>query len=107
MNGFDVKMEQGGTLDVYDPALKTWVSISYTADGIDGPEPRSVSCLLAVELQGRLSLVTIFGEHDPSPLGHQGAGRMLDDIWVFDIQTSKWSKVEAAEGISERPAARV
>ena len=106
MNGFDGKTEQGGTMDIYEPALKSWNTRSYLADGVSGPEPRSVSCLLAVELQGRPLLVTAFGEHDPSPLGHQGAGRMLDDVWVFDIQTSEWSQMEAASGSSERPAAR-
>jgi Galactose oxidase, central domain len=106
MNGFDGKTEQGGNLDIYMPSQKTWSPISYTPNGIDGPEPRSVSCLLAVQIQGRPCLMTAFGEHDPSPLGHQGAGRMLDDIWVFDIQTSKWSQVNAADGSSERPAAR-
>lgn len=106
MNGFDGKTEQGGTLDIYEPSLNRWSPISYLANGIDGPQPRSVSCLLAVDLQGRPSLVTAFGEHDPSPLGHQGAGRMLDDIWVFDIQTSEWSKVNAADASGERPAAR-
>lgn len=106
MNGFDGKTEQGGTMDIYEPALKAWNTRSYLADGVSGPEPRSVSCLLAVELQGRPSLVSAFGEHDPSPLGHQGAGRMLDDIWVFDIRTSKWSQMKAASGSSERPAAR-
>jgi hypothetical protein len=106
MNGFDGEMEQGGTLDIYEPILNTWTPFSYSTNGIEGPEPRSVSCLLAVQLQGRPSLVTAFGEHDPSPLGHQGAGRMLSDIWVFDIQTSKWSQIHAAEGSSERPAPR-
>jgi len=106
MNGFDGKTEQGGTLDIYAPDLNTWNSMSYAPDGESGPEPRSVSCLLAVELQGRPSLVTAFGERDPSPLGHQAAGKMLSDIWFFDIETSKWSQMEAAEGSTERPAAR-
>jgi hypothetical protein len=106
MNGFDGKTEQGGTLDIYEPTLNTWNPLSYPPNGVDGPEPRSVSCLLAMKLQGRPSLVTAFGEHDPSPLGHQGAGRMLDDIWVFDIEMSKWSQINAADGSSERPAAR-
>lgn len=106
MNGFEGKTEQGGTLDIYDPNLNAWSSLSYSPNGIDGPEPRSVSCLLALEIQGRPSLVTAFGEHDPSPLGHQGAGRMFADIWVFDIKTSKWRLLKASEGSGEHPAAR-
>ena len=106
MNGFDGKTEQGGTLDVYQPTLRSWSLISFSPDGTDGPEPRSVGCLLPTEIQGRPSLITAFGEHDPSPLGHEGAGRMLDDIWVFDIKTSKWSQINKVDGPSERPAAR-
>jgi len=105
-NGFDGKTEQGGTVDIYEPGSNTWTSTSYSPDGKGGPEPRSVGCLLAIELAGRPSLVTAFGEHDPSPLGHQGAGRMLDDIWVFDIQTLKWTKIDADRASSVRPAAR-
>ncbi|KAL4995472.1 hypothetical protein BDV10DRAFT_174580 [Aspergillus recurvatus] len=103
VNGFDGKTEQGGALDVFDVADKTWKTIEYSADGANGPSPRSVGCLLALDVNGKPSLVTMFGEHDPSSLGHQGAGKMLADVWVFDIESQKWAKV-AVEG--EGPPSR-
>ncbi|KAL4756955.1 Kelch repeat protein [Aspergillus foveolatus] len=93
MNGFDGKTEQGGALDVFDLENKTWRTVEYPADGANGPSPRSVSCLLALEIGGKPSLATMFGEHDPSSLGHQGAGKMLSDAWTFDIESGKWDKV--------------
>ncbi len=94
LGGFDGTKEQGGQVDVYEPASKSWQSISFTPDGIHAPEPRSVAALLAVKLAtGQSLLVTMFGERDPSSLGHAGAGKMLDDVWAFDIQTSEWAKL--------------
>ncbi|KAL4804653.1 kelch repeat protein [Aspergillus unguis] len=102
MNGFDGKTEQGGALDVFDLASNTWNTITYTADGVNGPTPRSVSCLLPVDISGRSSLVTMFGEHDPSSLGHQGAGKMLSDAWAFDVELEKWTKI-AFSGEAPQP----
>jgi hypothetical protein len=104
MNGFDGKTEQGGSLDVYDTASDSWTSIAFQPDGRKGPIARSVGCLLAVSIAGKPSLVTVFGESDPSNLGHQGAGKMLDDVWILDITTSTWSKLEITG--SARPPAR-
>lgn len=95
MNGFDGQREQGGSLDVYDPAEDSWSSVAYPADGEGGPEARSVGALLALEIDGRESLVTLFGERDPSALGHEGAGKMLGDVWAFDVAGESWRKVEA------------
>ncbi|KAL4794266.1 hypothetical protein BDV19DRAFT_379575 [Aspergillus venezuelensis] len=102
MNGFDGKTEQGGELDVFDLSANSWSTVTYAADGISGPSPRSVACLLAVTVNGKASLVTMFGEHDPSSFGHQGAGKMLSDVWVFDIDLKKWTKA-AAEGETPPP----
>ncbi|OJD34350.1 kelch repeat protein [Diplodia corticola] len=104
MNGFDGTSELGGSLDVYDPAANTWSSIKYAADGNEGPKARSVSALLHVHVMGRASLVTLFGEHDPSALGHQGAGRMLQDVWVFDIESAQWAKAVGGASISASSA---
>lgn len=95
MNGFDGQREQGGSLDVYDPGEDSWSSVAYPADGKGGPEARSVGALLALEIDGRGSLVTLFGERDPSALGHEGAGKMLGDVWAFDVAGESWRKVEA------------
>ena len=94
MNGFDGKSELGGAIDVLDLAARTWSTIPFKPDGIEGPEPRSVGALLAVKVKGQDSLVTLFGERDPSSLGHAGAGRMLGDVWVFDLGRQEWTKVE-------------
>lgn len=95
MNGFDGKTEQGGALDVFDLEKNEWNTITYPADGISGPSPRSVSCLLSLKIDEKPCLVTMFGEHDPSSLGHQGAGKMLADVWLFDIESQKWTEIRA------------
>ncbi|GAM91340.1 hypothetical protein ANO11243_093890 [Dothideomycetidae sp. 11243] len=97
MNGFDGKQEVGGALDHFDIKSGTWSTIHFAADGKTGPHPRSVGSLLALEVRGRPSLITMFGESDPSSLGHAGAGKMLDDVWVFDIATQKWSLVHQTD----------
>ncbi|OIW24968.1 kelch repeat protein [Coniochaeta ligniaria NRRL 30616] len=94
MNGFDGKSEQGGAIDVLDLATHTWSTISFAPNGVQGPEPRSVSTLLAVKMKGRDFLLTLFGERDPSSLGHAGAGKMLADVWAFDLERKEWTKVE-------------
>ena len=105
MNGFDGNTEQGGSVDIYSPETNSWASHVYSPDGKAGPTPRSVSCLLPIRLEDRSFLITLFGEHDPSSLGHQGAGKMLSDMWVFDIRSKKWEKVVVAQG-DELPLAR-
>ncbi|KIW34709.1 uncharacterized protein PV07_01468 [Cladophialophora immunda] len=105
MNGFDGAKEQGGTLDVFDPGNVHWNTISFAADGREGPGPRSVCCLLALKIGGRDSLLTMFGESDPSNLGHQGAGKMLGDIWVFDIESGHWQEVRFPDG-EDKPMPR-
>lgn len=70
-------------------------SRSFVADGIAGPSPRSVGVLILVVIGGRMSLVTLFGERDPSSLGHQGAGKMLGDVWVFDVDSGAETGVDA------------
>ncbi|ETI22096.1 hypothetical protein G647_06167 [Cladophialophora carrionii CBS 160.54] len=105
MNGFDGKTEQGGALDVFDPQTNSWQTVGFDADGNQGPGPRSVSCLLSVVVDNQPCLITMFGEHDPSSLGHQGAGKMLDDVWIFAIHSQKWKKL-TFEGGGEKPCPR-
>lgn len=104
INGFDGKTEQGGSLDVFDVASASWSSIAYKPDGISGPEPRSVSTLVPVSIHGKVFVVTMFGERDPSSLGHAGAGKMLADVWAFDIEEKVWQKVQI--GDQDLPVAR-
>ena len=94
MNGFDGKTEQGGAIDVYDLEMNNWSSIKFEPDGIHGPEPRSVGCLLSMTIGGRESLVTFGGERDPSSLGHERAGKMSGDAWAWDLGSQTWNRVE-------------
>jgi hypothetical protein len=105
MNGFDGKTEQGGALDVFDLKTNSWQTVKFDPDGSHGPGPRSVSCLLSVVVDNQPGLITMFGEHDPSSLGHQGAGKMLDDVWIFDIRSQKWKELKF-EGDGEKPCPR-
>ncbi len=104
MHGFDGKTEQGGSLDIYSPSSNEWSTIHYTPDNESGPIPSSVSTLLPITIAGRASLITLFGELDPSALGHAGAGKMSNYIWVYDIGGRKWERVEGQNVLS--PVAR-
>lgn len=97
MNGFDGKQELGGTVEIYDAAGNTWESQRFEP-GQSGPGPRSVSALLALKIDGDPSLITLFGESDPSSLGHQGAGNMLSDVWACNISSGQWSQVKPQGG---------
>lgn len=103
MHGFDGTRELGGAIDVYSIADDTWSSIPFSPDGTSAPGARSVSALLALAVRGRKSLVALFGESDPSALGHAGAGNMLPDAWSFDVESGGWSRI-VWEG--EGPVAR-
>ncbi|THW76804.1 kelch repeat protein [Aureobasidium pullulans] len=98
MGGFDGKHEIGGEIDIYDIASDTWSTHTFTSDGVNGPGARSVATLLAMAIDGKASLITAFGESNPSALGHAGAGNMLPDSWVCDIETKTWRRVEVEEG---------
>ena len=102
MNGFDGKTEQGGALDIFDIADSSWSTVIFKPDGKEGPEARSVSTLLPVVQNNKSYLITMFGERDPSSLGHAGAGKMLSDVWASDVEEGIWQKVETGDG----PAAR-
>jgi N-acetylneuraminic acid mutarotase len=97
MNGFDGTTEQGGSIDIFDIAAKSWSTETFKADGNDGPEARSVCVLLPVQLAQKDKLLTLFGEHDPSALGHAGAGKMLSDVWIYDISENWWTQLHPNE----------
>ncbi|KAF1991865.1 galactose oxidase, partial [Aulographum hederae CBS 113979] len=103
MNGFDGKTEQGGSLDVYDLESNCWTQRKFTADDREGPSPRSVSALLPLDVGGKSMLITLFGEQDPSSLGHQGAGKMKGDVWAYDLSSQNWTEVQVD---GERPEPR-
>ena len=103
MNGFDGRTEQGGSVDIYNPETDAWSSRTYEPDGKEGPEARSVSALLCLKLSEQPFLVTLFGERDPSSLGHAGAGKMLGDVWAWDVRGESWTKVESVEEETPEP----
>ncbi|PSN72631.1 galactose oxidase [Corynespora cassiicola Philippines] len=94
MNGFDGQTEVGGSIDVYDISSNTWSSETFQADGNSGPEPRSVCTLLPLRVRNKDKLMTLFGERDPSSLGHAGAGKMLGDVWLYDIAEKWWTHLQ-------------
>jgi len=44
----------------------------------------------------------MFGETDPSALGHAGAGKMLGNVWAYSLQAKKWYKIDW-EGEGPKP----
>ncbi|KAL5119728.1 hypothetical protein ACEQ8H_002334 [Pleosporales sp. CAS-2024a] len=106
MNGFDGSTEQGGSIDIFDIATNSWSTHTFKGDGHDGPEPRSVCVLLPVKLAQKDKLLTLFGEHDPSSLGHAGAGKMLSDVWIYDISEKWWTQLhpEGRDGVPDSRA---
>ena len=53
--------------------------------------------------------MTLSGELDQSLLGHQGAGKMLSDVWVFEIGSSTSlcdDLLEEEDGRSKKLVAR-
>lgn len=110
LHGFDGEHEIGGEINVYFPSRNTWATTQiYTPDGRSGPEPRSVAGLVVCEIKGEPYLMAGFGEGAPSSNGHAGAGRMLDDVWLWNLSgnTAGWLKVSVELGKQgERPQAR-
>lgn len=98
MNGFDGTSEQGGAIDLYNPEADCWSTKTFRPDGVEGPEARSVSALLCVQIARKCWIITAFGEHDPSSLGHAGAGKMLRNVWAWDTKEEVWYKVEQEGG---------
>lgn len=96
MNGFDGTSEQGGAVDVYDPKSDSWSTKNFNPEGKTGPEARSVSALLPLKVNGKSYLITMFGEHDPSSLGHQGAGKMLANTWAYSVGVETWKEVRSS-----------
>jgi hypothetical protein len=62
--------------------------------------------LLPVRLAQKDKLLTLFGEHDPSSLGHAGAGKMLSDVWIYDISENWWTQLHPEGNDDGVPASR-
>ncbi len=64
------------------------------------PAPRSVTRLEAVTVGGgREYLVLMFGEGDPSGVGHEGAGSFYDDVWAFQVPSQQGSAASFADTV--------
>jgi hypothetical protein len=50
------------------------------ANCIEGHSPKIVPALVPVVSNSRISIVTLFGEWNPTALGRQRAGKMLGDV---------------------------
>ncbi|KAL7269427.1 hypothetical protein RUND412_007917 [Rhizina undulata] len=100
--GFNGKNELGDGVDVYDIASNSWNTLPAASPQ---PEPRSVSNLtpLIHPKSKKLYLIVLFGERDPSSLGHAGAGNFWEDVWAFDVEEGSWLEVNV-EG--EKPVPR-
>lgn len=84
---------------MYERDTRIWRTISFNPDGVQGPGARSVAALLTFRKAAwEYALVTMFGQVDPSFLGHAGAGKTFDDVWVYNIRDSSWSKVGFGDG---------
>lgn len=112
--GFDGQNELGGQLDFLHLEVETfddqgtkgevavrarggWQTIHESDPNTDSteihaepaqvwPEPRSVASLETVTSgAGYEYLVLTMGERDPSSEGHEGAGKFLGDVWVYQV----------------------
>lgn len=110
--GFDGERELGGVVDFFDVEEGSWGRVEFEG----GPGARSVGGFVAVRVgggegdgkKGKDYLVVVFGEADPSSIGHEGAGRMLGDVWAFDVEEERWVRVvdDCGDVGGERPAPR-
>ena len=149
--GFDGEYELGGQIDYLELAKSTfddkggkgelalvlrsgkWETITFD-QGTAGPGNRSMAGLIPITTgQGRHYLVLVFGEGNPSSIGHDGAGKFWDDVWSYQLRpegmtaasfkdatrqlvgakTSEgtWARVEIpeafmADGVGKRPSPR-
>ncbi|KKA27797.1 hypothetical protein TD95_003568 [Thielaviopsis punctulata] len=132
--GYDGKGEIGGQIDILtlaenhdtlEPTLRAageWTTVSQPVRTDGKPEvlgswpaPRSVMRMVAVNASGKETLVLFMGEKEPSPKGVLGAGKFLDDVWVYTVPTGKnaegkWAHVNTRpyddDESNEMPVAR-
>jgi hypothetical protein len=73
---------------VYDSSKDEWFEASPSST--DAPGARSVHAIVPVESEDADSdkLVVLFGEGNPSNLGHEGAGEFWGDVWTAKLPKS-------------------
>jgi len=90
----------------YDITEDEWELWEYPTDSMNGPGARSVAALVHVRVTGTKYVITLFGERRPSDRGHEGAGQFWDDVWAFNVESHKSSKVEVKGDGGELPVSR-
>ncbi|KAJ3279664.1 hypothetical protein HK104_001259 [Borealophlyctis nickersoniae] len=86
---------------VFDVETQQWNQI---AGGGVKPTPRSVHGFVALERRGVLCCVG--GEGAPSALGHAGAGKYLNDVWILTPTSTGATWEEANHASGEAPTPR-
>jgi N-acetylneuraminic acid mutarotase len=71
---------------VYDVLNDEWHE-----SGVITPPKRSVHGMCAIDN----TIVILYGERDPSSLGHDGAGKFLNDVWTYNYESNKWIEIKS------------
>lgn len=88
-------------VDIYDIASNTWRTVTPTPDPSHGhPGPRSVHGFVGFSSPAHPTAVALLyhGEREASALGHAGAGKFWNDVWLLhgdsgEEGTLKWERV--------------
>jgi N-acetylneuraminic acid mutarotase len=92
---------------VFDEATKQWTQVESSGEA---PLPRSVLGFVGLEQSD--CLVCIHGERDPSAIGHAGAGKYHDDVWVLRLEKkgdgyqAHWVKAADESEAQDKPTSR-
>ncbi|PON46027.1 BTB-kelch protein [Parasponia andersonii] len=83
----------------YDPAQQKWAEVETKGEK---PTARSVFSTAGIG-----KYVFIYGgEVDPSDLGHLGAGKFAEEVYVLDTETSEWKRWDDGPGSGNHPGPR-
>ena len=104
--------ELGGdhTLDIYDIASNTWRTVTPTPDPSHGhPGQRSVHGFVGFSSPAHPTAVALlyYGELEASGVGHAGAGKHWDDVWLLHSGAGenqdglRWERVEVSGAAPE------
>ncbi|XP_047317079.1 nitrile-specifier protein 5 isoform X1 [Impatiens glandulifera] len=91
--------EETDDVHYYDLVEEKWVRVETVGEK---PTARSVFPITAI---GKYIFV-YGGEVDPSDLGHMGAGKFADGVYVLDAETFVWTKWDDKSASGESPGPR-
>jgi N-acetylneuraminic acid mutarotase len=75
---------------IYDINDNKWVKKELAPN----PPKRSVHGMCNISDN---AIAVACGERDPSDLGHDGAGKFLNDVWSYNYMLDKWSEIETRD----------